>query len=58
MDFFKQKARVGDQKTQTSRATDGKANTLEKPGYKPRLIEARLDSLMQGFGCVEVNGAK
>lgn len=27
-------------------------------GYKPRLIESRLDALMRAFGCVEITGAK
>ncbi len=27
-------------------------------GYKPRLIESRLDALMRSFGCVEINGPK
>lgn len=58
MDSFNQKAQASNQGMQTSRVTGGKADTLEKPGYRPRLIEARLDSLMQGFGCVEINGAK
>lgn len=31
---------------------------LTKDGYKPRLIEERLDTLMSGFGCVEIAGAK
>ena len=33
-------------------------NTLRPPGYVPRLIERRLDSLMRGFGCVEITGPK
>lgn len=32
--------------------------TLVKAGYRPRLVESRLDTLMEGFGCVEINGAK
>lgn len=35
-----------------------KQTTLTPDGYKPRLIENRLDSLMQAFGCVEINGPK
>lgn len=31
---------------------------LTPQGYRPRLIEARLDSLMSAFGCVEINGPK
>ena len=31
---------------------------LTPPGYRPRLIESRLDSLMEAFGCVEINGPK
>ncbi|MDO4437745.1 MAG: DUF4143 domain-containing protein [Coriobacteriaceae bacterium] len=34
------------------------AKTLRQRGYKPRLIEPRLDALMQSFGCVEINGPK
>lgn len=33
-------------------------NTLKPHGYRPRLIEGRLDSLMRGFGCVEITGPK
>ncbi len=32
--------------------------TLTPDGYRPRLIEARLDALMAAFGCVEINGPK
>lgn len=32
--------------------------TLAPKGYRPRLIEPKLDSLMQAFGCVEINGPK
>ena len=32
--------------------------TLTPKGYKPRLIEGRLDALMAAFGCVEINGPK
>ena len=32
--------------------------TLTPKGYKPRLIESRLDSLMESFGCVEITGPK
>ena len=35
-----------------------RAKTLTPEGYKPRLIERRLDALMGAFGCVEVNGPK
>lgn len=31
---------------------------LTPEGYQPRLIEKRLDSLMRGFGCVEITGPK
>lgn len=31
---------------------------LYQDGYKPRLIEARLDALMEAFGCVEITGPK
>lgn len=34
------------------------AKTLTPKGYKPRLIEKRLDNLMESFGCVEINGPK
>lgn len=33
-------------------------STLVPAGYRPRLIERRLDSLMRAFGCVEITGAK
>ena len=29
---------------------------LTEEGYKPRLIELRLDASMGAFGCVEING--
>lgn len=32
--------------------------TLAPSGYRPRLIEGRLDALMRSFGCVEITGAK
>lgn len=32
--------------------------TLTPEGYRPRLIESKLDALMGSFGCVEVNGPK
>ena len=32
--------------------------TLKPDGYRPRLIESRLDALMAAFGCVEINGPK
>ena len=35
-----------------------RTKTLTPEGYRPRLIERRLDSLMGAFGCVEVNGPK
>lgn len=31
---------------------------LTPKGYKPRLIEGRLDALMAAFGCVEITGPK
>lgn len=31
---------------------------LTPEGYRPRLIEGRLDALMRSFGCVEINGPK
>lgn len=31
---------------------------LTPKGYRPRLIESRLDTLMEAFGCVEINGPK
>lgn len=31
---------------------------LTPDGYRPRLIENRLDALLRGFGCVEITGAK
>ena len=34
------------------------AKSLTPKGYKPRLIEGRLDALMESFGCVEINGPK
>lgn len=33
-------------------------STLAPKGYSPRLTEPKLDSLMQAFGCVEINGPK
>lgn len=27
-------------------------------GYMPRLVENRLDALMESFGCAEINGPK
>lgn len=32
--------------------------TLTMDGYRPRLIEGRLDALLEAFGCVEVVGPK
>lgn len=32
--------------------------TLMPEGYRPRLIEARLDALLGAFGCVEIHGPK
>ena len=32
--------------------------TLTPDGYVPRLIESRLDTLLQAFGCVEITGPK
>ena len=37
---------------------DGGAGRLTPDGYRPRLVEARLDALMAAFGCVEITGAK
>lgn len=34
------------------------SDILTPNGYKPRLIEDRLDSLMAAFGCVEITGPK
>ena len=34
------------------------AKNLTPDGYRPRLIESRLDALMKSFGCVEINGPK
>lgn len=31
---------------------------LTPRGYRPRLVEGRLDALMSAFGCVEINGPK
>ena len=31
---------------------------LVPSGYRPRLIENRLDALLEAFGCVEINGPK
>lgn len=36
--------------------TEGK--TLVPQGYRPRLVESRLDALMEAFGCVEISGPK
>lgn len=36
----------------------GQSNRLIQKGYRPRLIEDRLDTLMRAFGCVEINGPK
>lgn len=33
-------------------------NTLTPKEYKPRLIEKRLDALLEAFGCVEIHGPK
>ena len=33
-------------------------DTLTPEGYRPRLIEGRLDALMRSFGCVEITGPK
>lgn len=32
--------------------------TLTPSGYRPRLIEERLDALLDSFGCVEITGPK
>ena len=34
------------------------SNRLTPSGYRPRLIEGRLDALMGAFGCVEITGPK
>ena len=34
------------------------SGTLTPQGYRPRLIECRLDALMNAFGCVEISGPK
>lgn len=34
------------------------SGTLIPQGYRPRLIERRLDALMSAFGCVEITGPK
>ena len=34
------------------------AKKLTPEGYMPRLVENRLDALMDSFGCVEINGPK
>lgn len=39
-------------------ASHNAVKTLTPTGYTPRLIETRLDALMQAFGCVEITGAK
>ena len=36
----------------------GGTKTLTPEGYRPRLVENRLDALMEAFGCVEINGPK
>ena len=36
----------------------GKMSQLTPAGYKPRLIEKRLDALLEAFGCVEITGPK
>ncbi len=33
-------------------------SSLTPKGYKPRLVENRLSSLMEAFGCVEITGPK
>ena len=38
--------------------TDQDTANLTPHGYKPRLIEKRLDTLMATFGCVEITGPK
>lgn len=37
---------------------DDKTPTLVPNGYRPRLVEGRLDALMHAFGCVEIIGPK
>jgi len=34
------------------------ANTLRPKGYRPRVMDARLEKLLDSFGCVEVAGPK
>ena len=38
--------------------TNQDTTNLTPHGYKPRLIEKRLDTLMATFGCVEITGPK
>lgn len=38
--------------------TKTKTGVLTPDGYRPRLVEGRLDRLMGAFGCVEVVGAR
>ena len=33
-------------------------DSLTPEGYRPRLVEGRLDALMRAFGCVEISGPK
>ncbi len=33
-------------------------DSLTPKGYRPRLVEGRLDALMRSFGCVEISGPK
>lgn len=35
-----------------------RTDTMTPAGYRPRLIESRLDALMASFGCVEITGPK
>ena len=37
---------------------ESEENKLIPSGYRPRLIENRLDMMMQAFGCVEISGPK
>ena len=34
------------------------ANTLRPKGYRPRVMDARLEKLLDAFGCVEIAGPK
>jgi predicted AAA+ superfamily ATPase len=34
------------------------ADTLKPDGYRPRVLDARLEKLLKSFGCVEITGPK